>query len=396
MEEITATFRVVTPMFMSGADQSKAELRLPSIKGALRFWWRAQAWGRLNGDLNAIREEEANLFGSTDKGQAAVLMKLVSDSVPEPLKKDEMLKDKGRVIGDGARYLGYGVVEAFRSKKKGTEAGQLVRPCLPAPFNFKVAFRFKPRASERQQTDNLTEAIKLMGLIGCIGSKSRKGYGSLTLTRLEHGDETWNAPNNVDELSASLADFQSESRLPEFTAPSKHTRFLVLTGNEDDSPLSLLDRVGREVVFYRSWGNKGKVLGTPREENFKEDHDLMKGLKTNIEYPRRVVFGLPHNYGQKRDQQVTPGSKDRRASPLFIHVHQASKESQPLAVVGFLPAAFLPEKESLKLLNTRVEPSYDEAFWQPIHDFLERLKGTQQQPPSKRREKFGKVLEVGE
>ena len=47
METIEATFKVVTPMFMSGADQSQAELRTASIKGALRFWWRALAWERL-------------------------------------------------------------------------------------------------------------------------------------------------------------------------------------------------------------------------------------------------------------------------------------------------------------------------------------------------------------
>jgi CRISPR/Cas system CMR-associated protein Cmr1 (group 7 of RAMP superfamily) len=30
VERIEATYRVVTPMFMSGAEQSKAELRLPN------------------------------------------------------------------------------------------------------------------------------------------------------------------------------------------------------------------------------------------------------------------------------------------------------------------------------------------------------------------------------
>jgi CRISPR-associated protein Cmr1 len=32
---------VVTPMFLGGANNLEAELRVPSIKGMLRFWWRA-------------------------------------------------------------------------------------------------------------------------------------------------------------------------------------------------------------------------------------------------------------------------------------------------------------------------------------------------------------------
>lgn len=32
---------VVTPMFMGSANINEAELRTPSLKGMLRFWWRA-------------------------------------------------------------------------------------------------------------------------------------------------------------------------------------------------------------------------------------------------------------------------------------------------------------------------------------------------------------------
>ena len=38
---------VVTPMFLSGADQQKVEIRAASIKGQLRWWWRA-----MNGHLS--------------------------------------------------------------------------------------------------------------------------------------------------------------------------------------------------------------------------------------------------------------------------------------------------------------------------------------------------------
>lgn len=56
MIELEARFRIVTPLFMSGSDKLKAELRVPSIKGVLRFWWRALALGRLD-TVKKVREE---------------------------------------------------------------------------------------------------------------------------------------------------------------------------------------------------------------------------------------------------------------------------------------------------------------------------------------------------
>lgn len=41
MESVVFTCKVLTPMFLNGADGQTPELRAPSIKGAMRFWWRA-------------------------------------------------------------------------------------------------------------------------------------------------------------------------------------------------------------------------------------------------------------------------------------------------------------------------------------------------------------------
>ena len=43
METITFNCRFITPAFLGGANpKGTPELRPPTIKGALRFWWRAQ------------------------------------------------------------------------------------------------------------------------------------------------------------------------------------------------------------------------------------------------------------------------------------------------------------------------------------------------------------------
>jgi len=76
MKTIEATYRIVTPMFIGGANHDPSDgIRPPSFKGALRFWWRALNWGKFyqknNRDeaaaLKALHQEEARLFGSAVK-----------------------------------------------------------------------------------------------------------------------------------------------------------------------------------------------------------------------------------------------------------------------------------------------------------------------------------------
>ncbi|OPX29474.1 MAG: type III-B CRISPR module RAMP protein Cmr1 [Candidatus Omnitrophica bacterium 4484_171] len=49
MKTITFECETITPMFLAGADGRTPELRPPSIKGAMRFWWRA-----MNGHLPLV------------------------------------------------------------------------------------------------------------------------------------------------------------------------------------------------------------------------------------------------------------------------------------------------------------------------------------------------------
>jgi CRISPR-associated protein Cmr1 len=391
VERIEATYRVVTPMFLSGADQAKAELRLPSIKGALRFWWRALAWGRLGGDLRAIRDEEDRLFGSTRTGQAGVLMRLEVGDL-DVVPKGDVLRDNGRVVGEGARYLGYGVMEAFASSKKGTQAGQLTRPCIQAPFSFTLHLAFKPKLEDALK-ESMTDTLRCLGLVGGVGSKARKGYGSLTLEALERNGETiFSSPKTINELASALQRLIIARREgePPYTAFSKETRVVVLPGQSSESALGLLDRIGRDQVFFRSWGQGGTVLREPSEKNFEDDHDLMKMVaagRSAQSHPRRIVFGLPHNYGKSKLEHVEPENHDRRASPLFIHIHHVEGQS-PIGVLLFLPAQFLSEGERVKVGGHPVALE-QETLWNPVHEFMDRLLN-----PQDGKEQFQGALEV--
>lgn len=408
MQTISATYRVTTPMFLGGAEQ-QAELRLPSFKGVLRFWWRAMAWERIK-DASCLREEEAALFGSSDEGvgQSKVLIRLdLKATIPSALCPPAQLKDGTQVVGSGGRYLGYGVMEAFGSRNKNTVEGQLTRSCVPAPFMFTVNLLLKS-IIKSEQTQEITQALKILGLVGGVGSKSRKGYGSLTLLSLKWNEkETWAPPATAEkvadairtilvptQLRASQPGELNQNEFPEWTAFSLASRVVIVTAeNRDRSPLALLDKIGREMVRYRSWGRNGEVLGNVDSEyNFKDDHDLMKRQSSQRRnHPQRIVFGLPHNYGNQQEQRVGPYDKqlDRRASPLFIHISQESSGSLPVGVLTFLPSRFLPQDRDVIDTGGAKTPLDAKTLWQPIHSFLGRLLD-----PNERKESFGAATEV--
>ena len=398
---IDARYRVVTPLFCAGAEpdrpESRPELRLPSFKGVLRFWWRALAWSRFRGDIGAILREEDELFGSAKGGQSRVSMRLAPDPHPDSSKISigkvlTVSQMNQRVVGEGARYLGYGVMEAFASSKKNTKAGQLTRACLRSPFDFTVQMR--ARDLSEHGLSSLTDALVALGTIGGMGAKSRKGYGSLVIRSLHvNGEEHWHAPQAMNDLRDAIAGLRygdTSATLPEFTALSTRTRHVLISSNQKE-PVELLDLVGRELVRYRSWGHGGKILGSriDSEKNFEDDHNLMKG-RLRKTHPRRIAFGLPHNYGKHDDQQVGPDDKhlDRRASPLFIHIHEC--HSIPVAVLSFLPARFLPKgKSAISVGGNRVPQTPEANLYRPIHDFLDRLLD-----PKKRVEPFTNAVEV--
>lgn len=62
MNHLRYTLTFLTPCLMAGANQGQAEIRAASIRGELRWWFRA---------LGGTRDEEATLFGSVHGTQAA-------------------------------------------------------------------------------------------------------------------------------------------------------------------------------------------------------------------------------------------------------------------------------------------------------------------------------------
>lgn len=378
MNTLKAIYKITTPMFIAGAEKDTAELRPPSFKGAMRFWFRAVALSYAK-SWQDVKSKEAKLFGSTDTGQAGFLLKLDS----EPGNKLTAVS-AGQVWqnGLGSTYLGYGAI----GYSKGNNI--LNRAFIKEGAVFTATLVFKKDIQE-EDINLIKQSLIALGLLGGLGSRSRRGFGSVCLEKLLYKEQViWQAPANKRELQERIREILPAAglwrELPEYTAFSEHNRISIAKAGPD--PLKLLDEIGQEMIRYRSYGRKDKksgkyaiLRGELAEQNFKPDHDCVwavaNGKQAN-NHPERVAFGLPHNYHfiNTKDRNVTVNAErhERRASPLFIHIHQLNNK-EFAAVLTLLPARFLPVKEKIKVKNQPFPLNPNLEQYLVIKDFFSRF-----------------------
>jgi CRISPR-associated protein Cmr1 len=77
MAQDIRTLKVTTPLFLYGADQREPEIRTASVRGQLRYWFRAIE-GANTVDLKELWKAESALFGSTE-GSSVVSLRLYAD-----------------------------------------------------------------------------------------------------------------------------------------------------------------------------------------------------------------------------------------------------------------------------------------------------------------------------
>ena len=84
MRQIAFDCEIVTPMFLYGADGKTPELRAPSLKGVLRFWWRA---AQAEDDIEEIKKREAGIFGdSGTEGRSKFSIQITGGEETERIK----------------------------------------------------------------------------------------------------------------------------------------------------------------------------------------------------------------------------------------------------------------------------------------------------------------------
>lgn len=396
---LVAKYRVVTPLMVGGANHAP-ELRLASYANMVRWWWRFLALGRF-GDAAIASFWEAVLFGWHEKpfGQKRVRFTLKSQSPGTPEGWSVTPNDWRN--WSGVQYL---TAQGFKEGRYPVQAKDFeveVGLTDPQILAFEQ-FRDDPKVpgdksfvSERLEgwkdewptaRDTFVDAMELIGLIGGLGARSRRGFGSLAIESLT-GDPrepakrpTVSIPANVEAYKAMISACLGPKRFsgePPYTALSDKTQIQICATLSGGS-LGLMNEIGWAFQIYRSWGNTGgrqphlnhfhefksggqhgptlaagaAKAGWYRTE-FQADHNgfyqTHPGIFPVAVFDKRSVFGLPHNYGRTQIGW-TDGTKDlkRRASPLLMHFHPLA-DGGHAAVVMSVPAVFSPSGSQLEV-----------------------------------------------
>jgi CRISPR type III-B/RAMP module RAMP protein Cmr1 len=183
----TYEIRLVTPAFVAGADPQRPAIRVPSIRGCLRWWWRLglKAEGHL---LDEIAKQEADLFGSTANGQRLVLrLGELRKGEPKPLDYQRLTFDH--------KYLWF----SLRPDK----GSPIRRPAVAAGTVFRLeAIVPSHLADASRRLECVDRAVSLWVLGGALGHRSRRGAGSLWFaTRLPSGGPL---PEGADAIGRLL------------------------------------------------------------------------------------------------------------------------------------------------------------------------------------------------
>lgn len=382
---LRATFHINTPMFVAGANQKEAELTPTAFKGVMRFWWRALNWSKIslkhNDKSSALKElhrQEAELFGlasgENKGGQGKCLVNTVKFDA-ENIKKWHYVGNR-----NGVNYLlGQGL---FHFKNLLTREAILDKQVFTVDLTI-----------NQPSTTIIQDTLQIIGLLGGFGSRSRHGFGSVTLTKLEKKSLTDSGYQAIDfEKNATIAlenlltsyDCKKNPELPPLSAFYQGTRIDVINFNNKTNALDLLNKIGEEQQMYRSYGRNGLVNGEKAEQRFDKDHDfainMIKNKPNTIAHPQRVVFGLPHNYFYSGNSTTghsanVDASTGRRASPLFIHIHQTNNQYQ--AIHCLLRSEFLPNGATVDIKARRSQDKKSvkvnaNVDYQIIENFMNR------------------------
>jgi len=162
MRSETHELEFITPAFLTGADQGRAELRAASVRGALRWWFRV---------LGGTKADEAEVFGGVQGGarrSKVVVRTALTKPVHAPFKTPPPMSDLG--------YLYY-----FATVSGETKGIRIRSEAYFAPgttFEIEIVDQGVPDALK----ERLGFAIECFLHLGALGLRATRGCGAFAET----------------------------------------------------------------------------------------------------------------------------------------------------------------------------------------------------------------------
>lgn len=183
MYTVEFDIKVLTPLYMFGANQNNPELRASEFKGMIRFWWRALKCCESIGEL---KEKEEKFFGGTS-GEG------YKSKIDIMIKNGREGKSNGNALVGNDLVKDYGFSNwHFNSKKRILEGknrgiGYLFYSMLHKPkryFKPDMTFKIILYSKKEDALKNAVAALWCAINLGGFGSRARRGAGSLSVVNI--------------------------------------------------------------------------------------------------------------------------------------------------------------------------------------------------------------------
>ena len=221
-------YRLITPLFGGGVKAQEADpitvIRGASVRGQLRFWWRATRGGQFGGDLEKMREAENAIWGSAAKksdensGPSKVALDVKILNRGKPFHAEDRKGDPVRNIGEQSSIYSY---VAFPLRENANAA-------VLQDVEFELTIWYPVNLQKDVQA-----AIWAWETFGGIGARTRRGFGALQLTHIN--DQKIQQPSSTElqkhienELKNHLKSGEPLDRVPSLTP----TNVFVIIGSK--------------------------------------------------------------------------------------------------------------------------------------------------------------------
>lgn len=207
MGKIELTCQFTTPAFVYGAEK-ELELRASSIKGLMRFWWRATYFEY--SDDKEMRNKEAEIFGGRviDNNNEEYFLKSKVDVIVKSKKGKFCVSEVGKL-----NYFLW-----FLKDNEAIEAKQI----------FQVIFEAK-KENDKYIIEFL-KAFNALQLLGGIGTRSKRGFGNFVVNEI-NSYESLNGKEINDYIShkmnsKSISEFYNEIFKKSRSVECTHTNII--------------------------------------------------------------------------------------------------------------------------------------------------------------------------
>lgn len=313
MHKAKFVIETVTPLFIGGADQYDIKnegLRVPSLRGAMRWWYRALLGSRIN-DIKEIYKNESEMFGSTDKKSTIIVRVSPSTGLKE---------------GSYQKQWNYNIDYLFFSFRK-TKSN----PARPY-YDEKSKFTIELLSRDKDSLEKASYLLWLLAHLGSIGSRSRRGAGSLNI--LSVNDE-FSKPSNVEFFNKANS-WKEYCQFMSKNLKNISDHFLKGFTDTGTDQFAILNSRTAEIYIKRS--DYTKWLDALNDASMWLKEQRMNLKNRNPSNDLRPFLGLP----MKKIKACSDSNKvERRSSPIWIAVARSESGKCFLRMCIF-KSQFLP------------------------------------------------------